>query len=97
MRFLTKQKIAAEKKLDAYTDNNEASPENQSCPIPSEFQKLFETKYPETESEVHREEIYEGTTPKEFVGLIEEIKREIENARNHVRMHVAQREDSHRW
>ena len=97
MRFLINEKIIAEKKLDACMDNNEASPENQSFSVPSEVQTLFETECAETESEVHGEQIYEGTTPEELASLIEEIEKEIERARNHVRMHEAQREDSQRY
>ena len=66
MRVLINKKIVVEKKLGACMDNNEASPENQSCSVPSEVQTLFETEYAETESEVHGEQIYEGTTPEEL-------------------------------
>ena len=45
MRFLINKKIIAEKKLDACMVNNVASPENQSCSLPSEVQILFNGMY----------------------------------------------------
>ena len=58
--------------------------------------KYYLTECTETEIEVHGEQIYAGTTLEELASLIEEIEKEIERARNHVRMHEAQREDSQR-
>ena len=77
MRLLLNKKMAAEKKLDTCMDIREASPENQALSIPSEVRKLFETECPETEREVHGEEIYEGTMLEELISLVEEIKKDI--------------------
>ena len=101
MRHLVNKKTKVERQLNSHSDVVEEGdadgelPEETAFKISEQLVEMFEGDCPETEAEVDTgEELFDGTTPEELEGLIKEIESEVRAAKEHVKMHMAQREES---
>ena len=97
LRYLINKKIIAENKLNEIGNVTEDLPDEQSAAISKQLKDFFEGDCPETEGGADSSEFYEGTTPEELQELIKEIDKEVKMAEKHVKMHVAQREESKKY